>query len=61
MYRFLTIDISGHRARIDTIAVDDEDAIRQGELYFDSDVTLTSLDVQSTSGVKLRGFTKKVD
>lgn len=58
VYRFLTIDITGRRARIDTLAVDDDDAVRQGELYFESDVTLTALEVQTSSGTTLRHFAK---
>lgn len=58
VYRFLTIDITGHRARIETIAADDDDAIRQGELYFESDLSLASLDVQTPSGAVIRGFVK---
>ena len=58
VYRFLTTDITGHRARIDTIAVDDEDATRQGEIYFESDATLVALVIESASGSSLRSFTK---
>ena len=61
VYRFLTIDITGHCARIDTIAVDDEDAIRQGELYCESDVTLTTLEVQTSAGLILREFAKAIE
>ncbi len=58
MYRFLTIDISGHRARVETIATDDDDAIRQRDLYFESDLSLVSLEVQTISGAVIRGFAK---
>lgn len=58
VYRFLTIDITGHRARVETIAADDDDAIEQGQLYFESDLSLASLQVQTSSGVVIRGFVK---
>jgi hypothetical protein len=56
----LIIDSLGQRARVETIAVDDHDTIRQGELYFDSEVSLTSLEIQSSSGATLHSFLKRL-
>lgn len=56
MYSFVVTDSIRNRETIKVAALDDQDAIRLGELYFESDQSLRLLEVVGSSTLPLTAF-----
>ena len=56
MYSFVVTDSIRNRETLKVAALDDQDAIRLGELYFESDQSLRLLEVVGSSALPLTAF-----